>query len=314
MAQGQNGQLSTVGWAMGVVVLGTIGLAGVLVGYAIGASRPDPKIAEVAELKPNQKVTPPVAEPKSKEQPKKETPQPKKETPPPKKETPKKEPPKKEEPKVEPKKPDEPPTVPVVSVSFTKEIFPIFQDKCFECHQPGLKKGGLDLKTLASIEKGGTGGKALVPGKLEESLIWTSINAGEMPPAGKKPLTEAEKKLIMSWIASGGKDEPKKPTEPLTPPPTTVPVVTFAKEILPIFQNKCFECHQPGLKKGGLDLKTLASITKGGNGGKALSPGKLEDSLIWTSISNGDMPPAGKKELTEAEKKLIMNWIASGGK
>jgi hypothetical protein len=201
------GQLSSSGWTLGICILAGMMTVGIVIGFAMGSSRPEPRVVsttkptEVAQAKPTISPTTPAPEQNPPTEPRKE--------PAPATQPKKVEPPKKTEPtkKVEePKKPVEPPPMPTTKlVSFQKDISLIFQDKCIECHQPGLKKGGLDLKTLASIEKGGDGGKALVPGKPAESLIWKTIDDGEMPPAGKKPLSPAEKMLIKAWIESGGK-------------------------------------------------------------------------------------------------------------
>ena len=45
-----------------------------------------------------------------------------------------------------------------------------------------MKKGGLDLRTMASRLKGGKSGPALVPGRPEESLLLKKIVDGQMPP------------------------------------------------------------------------------------------------------------------------------------
>lgn len=107
-----------------------------------------------------------------------------------------------------------------------------------------------------------------------------------------------------------------KPPEPKPPEPKlVVKAVAFDKEVLPVFRSKCLNCHGAvGKPKGDLDLRTLAGIAKGGENGAALKPGDLKNSLIWASIEDGAMPPAGKEQLTEAEKTLIKDWILSGGK
>ena len=109
-----------------------------------------------------------------------------------------------------------------------------------------------------------------------------------------------------------------KPPEPKPPEPKPVPKVqqvSFEKEVLPIFKSKCILCHG-GVKdlKGDLDLRTLATIAKGGVSGDALVPGNLDKSSIWVLIADGTMPPAGKERLTLEEIELIKNWILSGGK
>ena len=77
------------------------------------------------------------------------------------------------------------------------------------CHGSGDRKGGLDLRTVASRLKGGKSGPGLVPGKPEESLIYQRIVKGEMPPdklakdlAVELP-TASETEKIRAWIAAG---------------------------------------------------------------------------------------------------------------
>ena len=186
-----------VGWG----VYGGIVLMGFVFGVVAGNQRP--KVIEVVKVapapdKPDAKIVPPVEPPPAK----KETPA----TPPPKKEpvepvgmetkTP--------EPKPEPKPEVKPPTV--AQVSFVKEVLPIFKAKCMLCHgdTKGVK-GGLDLRTLAAITKGGDSGTAVTAGDPLKGSLWQSIEDMMMPPAGKEQLTEAEKKVIKNWIEAGAK-------------------------------------------------------------------------------------------------------------
>src|SRR5437870_12848088 len=81
-------------------------------------------------------------------------------------------------------------------VSFSRDVRPILSNRCFKCHGPDLKKGGLDLQNrdsaLATLE---TGAKALVPGKSGDSEMFHRVSApdadGRMPPRGER-LTAAQ--------------------------------------------------------------------------------------------------------------------------
>ena len=77
-----------------------------------------------------------------------------------------------------------------------------------------------------------------------------------------------------------------------------------------MFQAKCISCHGGLSKKGGLDLRTLATAVKGGNSGPGLKPGKPGESPIWETVRTGQMPPPTKQQLTADEKKLLLAWIA----
>lgn len=108
------------------------------------------------------------------------------------------------------------------------------------------------------------------------------------------------------------KVEPKK-VEPKAAP--KVPEVLFVKEVLPIFKAKCTICHgdTKGFK-GGIDVRTVAAIAKGGDNGPGIKGNDLKLSTVWQAVDDGSMPPAGKEQLTDAEKTIIRNWILSGAK
>jgi hypothetical protein len=87
--------------------------------------------------------------------------------------------------------------------SFDRDIAPILIDRCLDCHSGAEPKGGLDLAVAESARKGGQSGTAIVPGKLDASLLWERIESGEMPPKAK--LTDQEKQSLKEWISSGAK-------------------------------------------------------------------------------------------------------------
>lgn len=92
------------------------------------------------------------------------------------------------------------------SFSFRKNIEPIFQTHCIDCHGPDEQEGRFRLDQLKTILSGGDSGEpAVVPGKPEESfllkLIRHEINGKEMPPGGS--LSNQEIDLLESWIAEG---------------------------------------------------------------------------------------------------------------
>lgn len=85
---------------------------------------------------------------------------------------------------------------------FATKIAPILSRHCLECHDSNSKKGGLDLSRKDTLLAGGESGKAIVPGKLADSLLWDSVESNEMPKK-RPPLSSDEKKLLSQWIESG---------------------------------------------------------------------------------------------------------------
>jgi len=91
------------------------------------------------------------------------------------------------------------------------------------------------------------------------------------------------------------------------------PNIDLGKDILPILSQKCQQCHGGIHKRGGLDLRSLDAMLKGGQSGPAVKLGSPDDSLMWKMISSDKMPQTNLK-LTAAEKKIIHAWISAGAK
>lgn len=93
--------------------------------------------------------------------------------------------------------------------------------------------------------------------------------------------------------------------------------VFYDDAVKPVLEARCYSCHGDTKQKGGLRLDSPDMITKGGKNGKVIAPGNPEESELVRRILLPDededhMPPKEKKQLTEAEKKLLSLWIGSG--
>ena len=76
------------------------------------------------------------------------------------------------------------------SSSFENEIQPLLSTRCGKCHSNTVRKGSLDLPSLEGLVAGGESEEALVAENVDESLLWTIVESGEMPPEGEIGLTE----------------------------------------------------------------------------------------------------------------------------
>ena len=96
---------------------------------------------------------------------------------------------------------------------FEKKIRPVLADKCYKCHSEKSEKvkGGLLLDTREGIRRGGDNGPAVVPGKLDDSLLIEAIHYTNkdfaMPPekSGGK-LSEAVIQDFETWVKMGAPD------------------------------------------------------------------------------------------------------------
>ena len=92
------------------------------------------------------------------------------------------------------------------AVDFDREIRPLLQKHCIECHGAKKQKGELRLDAKIFAFKGGHDDAAFVPGRSDRSPLYQRIistNEDErMPPKGA-PLTVAETNAVKEWINSG---------------------------------------------------------------------------------------------------------------
>ncbi len=110
---------------------------------------------------------------------------------------------------------EQPPRAPAnaVTLSFKKDIAPILERSCNDCHHGGkISKGGFDSETLAGLMTGGqSGNPSVVPGDAVRSplirFVRDEVEDLEMPPLAKRlkyaPLTKDEIQMISRWIDQG---------------------------------------------------------------------------------------------------------------
>ena len=79
---------------------------------------------------------------------------------------------------------------------FTKEILPILEDHCYDCHGDGEKKGKIAFDTFGSTA-------AL----MDQTDLWVhalkNVRSGLMPPAKEERLTSKELSTLAEWIKRG---------------------------------------------------------------------------------------------------------------
>ncbi len=91
---------------------------------------------------------------------------------------------------------------------FETKIRPVLVAQCYRCHSADGQgiRGGLSLEHKDAMLSGGESGPAIVPGNLEESILWNAINYQDykMPP--KTPLPRAVIEDFRKWIEMGAPD------------------------------------------------------------------------------------------------------------
>ena len=94
--------------------------------------------------------------------------------------------------------------------------------------------------------------------------------------------------------------------------------VDFAKEIQPIFEKHCYECHGEKKQKSGFRLDSKEIAFRGGESGKpSIVAGKSAESELVKKVSSSDpdevMPPKGER-LSGEQVALLKKWIEQGAK
>lgn len=99
--------------------------------------------------------------------------------------------------------------------------------------------------------------------------------------------------------------------------------VSFKNDVMPVLQDHCISCHQPGGKghaKSGLDLTSYQGLMKGTVYGPVVIPGNSETSTftkLLTGTNKGLKMPMGlNPEGTLARQYILLlrNWVAQGAK
>ena len=197
---------------------------------------------------------------------------------------------------------------------FESAIFPMFQANCLPCHGSAQGQKGLDLTTRDSALRGGESGPSILPGSASQSLLFRKVSSGVMPPVGNK-LSPADIEIIRRWIEAGALKDGENPGIARKNLQNKLP--TEREILVTILHVKCLVCHGKQDTEGGLDLRTRASLLKGGKSGPAIILGKTNESLLLKRIAEGHPTPEMQNEyfvrpVTSDEVEKLSEWIAAG--
>jgi uncharacterized membrane protein len=79
--------------------------------------------------------------------------------------------------------------------------------------------------------------------------------------------------------------------------PTTTP--SYATDVAPVIDTYCAGCHVSGGQESELPFTSLAQV-------------QAHASEISREVSGCDMPPSDEDQPTDAERQLLLDWIACG--
>ena len=90
-------------------------------------------------------------------------------------------------------------------------------------------------------------------------------------------------------------------------------LVSFAKQVAPIFSQRCLACHNARTAKGRLNMETFANLMKGGESGASVVAMKPVDSILQSMIEDHSMPKDADP-LTPDQIATVKKWIETGAK
>lgn len=181
----------------------------------------------------------------------------------------------------------------------------VINNKCYQCHMPGVNMGGIDyINDVPSLKYY----RVAIPGQAAASPLYTVLSDRDDHSA---LLSAPEIQLIYNWVQTG--------MEAQTPgsAPAIIPLQgTYSSIYRNIIVQKCSTCHANPLRtppRGGqLNYSSYSSLMASG----VVNANNAAGSLIYQAVSRmpGDnfFMPQGGQRLTDAERQAIMDWINAG--
>ena len=194
-------------------------------------------------------------------------------------------------------------------VNFAEDVLPILRTHCSDCHSETTQKAELNLTTAAGVLRGSESGPILALADPTTSRLLEVVETGEMPPDGEgEPLSPEQIEVIRDWLEQGADVG-------------TVAAESTAlnqHDVLPTLMLRCATCHGRQVQEGEFDIRSVATMLKGGKSGPAILPHDAEGSLLIQKIKAEEMPPREKlashsiKPVGEQELKQLIEWINLG--
>ena len=135
-------------------------------------------------------------------------------------------------------------------------------------------------------------------------IVWLCLMS--VPAAGQDAAVDGATQTLNELKAAGAVkssylNQQNRPASTTTPEPR---LAEFRKDVEPVLKAACVECHGPDLQEGNIRIDTL-------------NPDLLHgDDVAWwleimAVLGKGEMPPADSEELADADRRKVMDWLAS---
>ena len=122
--------------------------------------------------------------------------------------------------------------------------------------------------------------------------------------------------LSLVTCASLAANEGTAPANGDALPPAATRVVDFAKDLQPLFAERCYDCHGTKKQESGFRADNRADILKGGDHGPAIVVSNSATSILVQVLADvhPDLMAMPKKKdpLTDEQIGLVRAWIDQG--
>ncbi len=169
------------------------------------------------------------------------------------------------------------------AVDFAKDVAPILQARCIDCHGPEKQKAKLRLDTKADFFKGGKSGLIVKPGDAAESefhkrIVLPKGDDDRMPPEGES-LTAEQVETVKKWINEGA-NWPDGATVVAEPPPAAAAPDVAAVPTAPAKPRVPAPDRPKDFKAAPAEADALALLAKNGIDARLVAP-----SVPWREVN-----------------------------
>lgn len=109
------------------------------------------------------------------------------------------------------------------AVDFARDVRPLLQQHCIECHGPEKQQGGYRLDRRSSARSGAMR-RAIAPGSSAGSVLYHRITGVGAPMPPEEPLAPEDVEMLRRWIDEGAAWPDALANEAVLPPPPAVVV------------------------------------------------------------------------------------------
>ncbi|MDP6939040.1 MAG: c-type cytochrome domain-containing protein [Planctomycetota bacterium] len=206
-----------------------------------------------------------------------------------------------------------------IDVDFLKDVYPILEAHCIDCHGPKKQKGDLRLDQRAGLFEGDEDFIPVVPGKPDQStvieLITLDADDPDLMPKKADKLSDEDIAILRTWIEEGAAWEQPPVREvkvdPLALPPLSEEQIAVRDKALVALNGAGVRVQLIAENHTALEVNLSLSRDEGTDGQVALLAG-LEPVLVWANFAGTKLTDAGLNKLADfgALRRLNLSGTA----